>query len=187
MPRRFPYAASPSISLLPLASMLTKDCLPLIDLANKQSAVIIVNVQHAILRYGAFRLRAPELKRAFDRCVQQNVSSSFPFKMTFYVKADFQQARDFFQLPMRLKDRTTGYSAFGAEIIRGKAAAKESVYFFRKNDREENHIPPPSDLYRSIKAIHDVGAPCLRLWFTELMDLNAGVEAFAWAPLQHFV
>lgn len=62
---------------------------------------------------------------------------------------------------MCLKGSTTGYLAFSTEILRGKAAFKESDYFFRKDDQEENHIPPPSDLYQSIKAIHDVGRLCL--------------------------
>lgn len=110
-----------------------------------------------------------------------------PFKLTFYVEADLEQARDFFQLPMCLKGKTTGYSAFGTEIIRGKAAFKESVYFFRKNDQEENRIPPLSDLYRSIKTIQDVSGPCLQLRVTLLMVLDAGVEAFAWATLRHLV
>lgn len=82
------FQQRPRLSLLPVAIMLTKHWLPLIDLTKKQSAVTIFNVQHAILRYGAFRLRAPELKRAFARCVQQNASLSSSFNLTFYLEAD---------------------------------------------------------------------------------------------------
>lgn len=64
--------------------MFSKDCLPLIDLAIKQNSTL----RHALLKYGAFRLRAPEVKKAFAQGVLHNVGhfvlmcEYFEFKFT---------------------------------------------------------------------------------------------------------
>ena len=59
-----------------------------------------------------------------------------------------------------MKQRTRGYSGFGTELIRGVTAIpKESVYFFREKDQQDDHISPPSELCRSITALHNVRAP----------------------------
>lgn len=68
------------------------------------------------------------------------------------------QAPGFFQLPIEVKTKTQGYSAFDTELILGRTAIpKESIYFFRKG--EDNSTSSPSDLEDSIKAFHD--ASCL--------------------------
>ena len=57
--------------------MFTKDCLPLLDLTRKQTPTTIVRLQHALLKYGAFRLSAPELKRALAGGILPDVSLFF--------------------------------------------------------------------------------------------------------------
>ncbi|KAJ5610287.1 hypothetical protein N7510_007006 [Penicillium lagena] len=116
--------------------MLTKDCLPLFDLAEMQNPTTISNLRLALLKYGAFVLRAPELNKAFAQGI-------------------LHTAQTFFQLPKETKHSTKGYSAFGTELIRGeKPIPKESIYFLG-NKEQENRIPPPSDLYLSIRALHN--------------------------------
>ncbi|KAJ5812312.1 hypothetical protein N7474_008613 [Penicillium riverlandense] len=116
--------------------MLTKDCLPLLDLDEMQNPATILSLRLALLKYGAFRLRAPELNKAFTQGILYN-------------------AQSFFQLPKEIKHSTGGYSAFGTELIRGETPIpKESIYFRKKE--QENRIHPPSDLYLNIGALHDL-------------------------------
>ncbi|KAJ5679925.1 hypothetical protein N7462_008169, partial [Penicillium macrosclerotiorum] len=65
-------------------------------------------------------------------------------------------ARDFFKLPIEVKQRTQGYSGFGMELIRGTTPVpKERINFFRKNDQREDHIPPPLEFLCSVTALHN--------------------------------
>jgi hypothetical protein len=49
------------LTIITYLNMFTKDCLPLIDLATKQSASTISSTQKALHQFGAFRLVAPNL------------------------------------------------------------------------------------------------------------------------------
>lgn len=54
-----------------------------------------------------------------------------------------------------MKTKTKGYTGFDSELIRGDTPIpKESIYFFRKKDRQGN--PPPSSLLDSVVVLHDV-------------------------------
>ncbi|KAJ5966024.1 hypothetical protein N7481_012738 [Penicillium waksmanii] len=113
------------------------DALPITDLSTKQDPATVATLRHALRKYGAFRLWAPELKQA--------VAGGL-----------LREARDFFQLPNEIKQRTKGYSGFGTELIRGTTPIpKEGINFFRKNDQRDGCIPPPAELFRSVIAIHD--------------------------------
>ncbi|KAJ5167008.1 uncharacterized protein N7482_005789 [Penicillium canariense] len=119
--------------------MSTTDGLPLLDLTGNQDPSTISTLQKALLRYGAFRLWAPELKRAYSPDLLQN-------------------ARAFFQLPLYVKGETRGYSPLDSELIRGDTPIpKESIYFLRKSDPQDNS--PPSGLHDSVMALHDKWKP----------------------------
>ncbi|CAI7583545.1 unnamed protein product [Penicillium pancosmium] len=115
------------------------DTLPIAGLSTERDPATVAKLRHALIKYGAFRLWAPELKQA--------VAGGL-----------LREARGFFQLPNEIKERTIGYSGFGMELIRGTTPVpKEGINFFRKNDHRDGFIPPPAELFRSVIAIHDVG------------------------------
>ncbi|CRL21688.1 unnamed protein product [Penicillium camemberti] len=142
--------------------MCTKDWLPLINLATKQSPSTISRTQTALRQFGAFRLVAPQLTRNISRRV-------------------FQDAREFFQLPIEVKNTTRGYSAFDTELIRGRTAfPKESVYFFRK--AVEDCHPPPSEFQYSVKDLHHEWTNLRSQLFSTLSTIIDSTEPLMGTP-----
>lgn len=134
--------------------MTPMDRIPLLDLSRNIDPATITSIQNALLRYGVFRLWAPDLKSAHTLELQKNVSTSLFSNLTFR-QTESIQAREFFQLPLDVKAKTTGYTAFESELIRGDTPIpKESIYFFRGGDIQQN--PPPRALRDSINVLHDV-------------------------------
>ncbi|OJZ80458.1 hypothetical protein ASPFODRAFT_707808 [Aspergillus luchuensis CBS 106.47] len=108
--------------------------LPLINPYNSISEGLVSELKAALYRFGAFRLAAPETTQS---------------------RRD--AARDFFRQPVAAKAGITGYSPFASERVRGRTEIpKESIYFFR-NGAESNYPKgPSSNLYRSVKCLHEV-------------------------------
>jgi hypothetical protein len=79
----------------------------------------------------------------------------FSFSLSYRSATESMQAGEFFQLPLDVKASTRGYTAFDSELIRGDTPIpKESIYFFRGGDIQQN--PPPSALRDSVILLHDV-------------------------------
>ncbi|KAJ5647420.1 hypothetical protein N7490_003792 [Penicillium lividum] len=115
--------------------MYTKECLPLLDLATKLSPSTVSGLQVSLQQYGAFRLVAPQLTGNLSQRV-------------------IQDTREFFHLPIDVKNRTKGYSALDTELILGRTAIpKESIYFFQKGG--DDCTPPPSDVENSVKEFYN--------------------------------
>ncbi|KAJ5107923.1 hypothetical protein N7456_004598 [Penicillium angulare] len=146
--------------------MSTKEGLPLINLAAKQSSSTISSTQNALRQFGAFRFVAPQLT--------QN-----------RLQRVFQNARGFFQLPIELKLRTKSYSAFDTELIRGKRAVpKESIYFFRK--AEGDYHPPPSELQDSVETLHQEWTNFRSQLFSTLSIILDSTEPLEGTPTLDF-
>jgi hypothetical protein len=58
--------------------MTSTDHLALLDLSGNRDPATTTNLREALLRYGAFRLRAPELKKAYCPKLRRNVSIYYP-------------------------------------------------------------------------------------------------------------
>jgi hypothetical protein len=134
--------------------MTSTDHLPLLDLFGDRDPATITNLREALLRYGAFRLWAPNLKEAYSLELRRNVGT-FGSLLLYVLITRTIQVLEFFQLPLDAKKKTKGYSGFDSELIRGDTPIpKESIYFFRKEDSQGD--PPPSALHDSVVALHDV-------------------------------
>lgn len=58
--------------------MTSTDHLPLLDLSGNRDPATITNLREALLRYGAFRFWAPDLKEAYTLELRQNVNIHYP-------------------------------------------------------------------------------------------------------------
>ncbi|CEO59462.1 hypothetical protein PMG11_04137 [Penicillium brasilianum] len=126
------------------------DRIPLLNLSEERDPATITSIQKALLRYGVFRLWAPDLKSAHSLELRKN-------------------AGEFFQLPLDVKARTTGYTAFDSELVRGDTPIpKESIYFFRGGDVQHN--PPPSALCDSMFWLRDKWKPLKDTLFASMSD-----------------
>ncbi|KAJ6034416.1 hypothetical protein N7460_008591 [Penicillium canescens] len=148
--------------------MSTKNCLPLIDLATKQSPSTISSTQTALHQFGAFRLVAPKLTQQCLHSVFQDARA-------------FLSARGFFQLPTQVKEKTRGYSAFDSELVRGKTPIpKETVYFNKKG--AENEYSPPLGFQCSVEALHDEWTNLRSQLFSTLSSILDSKESLIGTP-----
>lgn len=132
--------------------MLTKDCLPLLDLAKMQSPTTISSLRLALLKYGAFRLRAPKLEKAFAQGILHTVNLYFncsKFKPTFSRPRAFSS----FQRKQKTQPGNTQHLAQILFVARRQYLKKVYISFGKG---QETRISPPSDLYLNIGALHDV-------------------------------
>ncbi|CAG7996312.1 unnamed protein product [Penicillium nalgiovense] len=114
--------------------MLAKDCLPLIDLTRKQTSSSISSAQVALRQFGAFRLVAPQLTR--------NLSQSV-----------FQNAREFFKLPIEVKEKTSGYSGFDTELVRGKTAIPKETICYKESVENYHSYSSPLGFQSSMEEL----------------------------------
>ncbi|BCR99934.1 uncharacterized protein AKAW2_50276S [Aspergillus luchuensis] len=133
--------------------------LPLINPYNSISEGLVSELKAALYRFGAFRLAAPETTQSRRDAVIEN-------------------ARDFFRQPVAAKAGITGYSPFASERVRGRTEIpKESIYFFRNGAESKYPKGPSSNLYRSVKCLHEEWTPIrLHLLKTMSQALDADVH-----------
>ncbi|KAL4989675.1 hypothetical protein BDW68DRAFT_156345 [Aspergillus falconensis] len=125
--------------------------LPLINLYKSSSEGLVFDLKAALLRFGAFRLAAPETTQDLHEIVIEN-------------------AREFFKQPIAAKADIIGYSPFASERVRGRTEIpKESIYFFRDRAEPKHLKGPPHNLYRSVKSLHEEWTP-IRLHLLKIVS-----------------
>ncbi|KAJ6004687.1 hypothetical protein N7540_013056 [Penicillium herquei] len=117
--------------------MPSQQYLPLLDLSKTRGSVNSSALQRGFRKWGAFRLRAPQMTSAFARGVPD--------------------ARNFFLGGLETSPRIKGHSPFGTEHVRGKTiTSKQSVYFFRQCDQNTSAaVEPPPEILGAISDIRE--------------------------------
>ncbi|KAF3016010.1 hypothetical protein E8E15_004002 [Penicillium rubens] len=143
--------------------MLAKDCLPLIDLTRTQTSSTISSAQAALRQFGAFRVVAPQLTRGLSQSV-------------------FQNAREFFNLPIEVKEKTNGYSGFDTELIRGKTPIPKETICYKKSVENYHSRSLPSGLQYSVEELQHEWANMRSPLFDTLSTILDSTEPLLGTP-----
>ncbi|KAJ6117958.1 hypothetical protein N7523_005709 [Penicillium sp. IBT 18751x] len=138
--------------------MPAQQVLPLLDLSTAPTN--IAELRRGIRKWGAFRLLAPGIHRAFARGVPHR--------------------RKFFLSKTLIKERTKGYLPFGAIDIRGENMAKETLYGFRKRDQNAGMNEPPPELFGPVTECD----PRLVHPYVIAVSIADELDRQAWSPLR---
>ncbi|KAJ5270564.1 hypothetical protein N7497_008666 [Penicillium chrysogenum] len=143
--------------------MMAKDCLPLIDLTRKQTSSTISSAQAALRQFGVFRVVAPQLTRGLSQSV-------------------FQNAREFFNVPIEVKEKTNGYSGFDTELIRGKTPIPKETICYKKSVENYHSRSLPSGLQYSVEELQHEWANMRSPLFDTLSTILDSTEPLIGTP-----